>query len=74
MIRISCKEASASLARGEARGLRLRLHLLVCRFCRSFERQLRLIERALASSVFPVADAGRVRELERAALERLRGM
>lgn len=78
MIRITCKEVSTAAATGSLEGaalllrLRVRLHLLICRYCRRFLRQLRLIRGAMATSVFPAPAPERVQALERAALERLR--
>lgn len=77
MILLSCKEVSSAAARGEFAGapplarLRVGLHLLICRHCRRFRRQLALLAQWAAAA--PRADAARVRALEQAVLRRLRG-
>jgi len=76
----NCREVSTAYARGDYAGASLLvrlgagLHLLLCRQCRRFQRQLGLIESALKSSVFPVPDEARVAALRGAALARLRGL
>jgi hypothetical protein len=76
MILLSCKEVSSAAARGEYAGapalgrLRAGLHLLICRHCRRFRRQLGLLAQWAAA---PFPDEGRVPALEEAVLKRLRG-
>ena len=68
----SCREVSEAAARGEGLSLRLLAHLAVCKGCRRFRRQLRLIAAALRERVFPEPGAAQVEDLRRAVLARLR--
>jgi hypothetical protein len=52
---MTCKEVSTLVSMGQlddappARRMAVRLHLMMCRHCRTFSRQLRLIGRAARS-------------------------
>ncbi len=70
MILPSCKDVSGRAARGEPLGVGGRHHLLICRWCRRFLRQLGLIEQALRGEVFPGPDAA---ALEKKLRERFLG-
>lgn len=71
MILPNCEDVSTDLAMGELT-LRARFHLLYCRYCRKWKRQLDAIELALRAAVFPEPDAARTAALERAVLARLK--
>jgi hypothetical protein len=77
MILLTCKEVSLAFARGEFSTasswtrFRLRMHLLICRQCRRFQKQLGLIEEALKTVVFAVPDPAATAALEQAIIRRL---
>ena len=75
---LTCKDASRLVSEGLERrlGLRerwaLRLHLWICDNCRRFERQIRLLRRALRRLASGVETETQIPELPSAARERIR--
>jgi hypothetical protein len=66
----NCKKASAACARGELDSpntlerLGFRLHYVICPFCRSYRRQLELIERLFKEKWGSRSDSGRLTALQ----------
>ena len=76
---LTCKDAARLLAQ-DALGashfdrVRLRVHLLMCRFCRRYKRQLGAIGEGCRDDLTGVAeDQAALARLERSILERERG-
>lgn len=74
---LTCREVSGMLGRGEfeeARGLRKALawlHLLYCRHCRRYKRQLRLLAAAARLWAERLVEAPRLEAFEKRLIERL---
>ena len=67
----SCKETSRLIAEGET-SWAARLHLLYCRHCRKFRRQLRLLGAAARRRMATLSIADDLSAVEQRLLRRLR--
>ncbi len=73
----SCREVALKLAQGEFKGysyrtrILVRVHLFMCRDCRLFARQMRLISEGLQATFKENLTAARLNSIQRKILSRL---